>query len=111
MDYGKFLYQEQKKEKKAKQKAHVSETKEIQVGLGTSQHDLEMKAEKADEWLKEGNRVKMDMRLKGREKYLDRNFIEERMTRLLNLLKEKYKIADGPKKGPRGITTFIEKAV
>jgi hypothetical protein len=46
--------------------------------------------------------------LRGRAKYLDKNFINERMKRLLNLLTENYKIADGPKQGPRGLTVIIE---
>jgi len=46
MDYGKFLYQENRKAREAKKKAHGTETKAIQIGTGTSQHDLELKAKK-----------------------------------------------------------------
>lgn len=108
MDLGKYLYQQQKKQKEAAKKAHEVEIKGIQVGLGTSLHDLEMRAKKTEEFLKEGNRVKIDLILKGREKYLDKNFINERLQRMLNLICEKYKIADGPKKTPRGLTVILE---
>ena len=57
MDYGKFQYGENKKLKLAKAKSHVIETKNIQVKVGTGEHDLELKAKKASEWLKEKNRV------------------------------------------------------
>lgn len=109
MDLGKYLYQQQKKEKEAAKKAHEVEIKIIQFSLGISLHDLEMRAKQAEEFLREGNRVKIDLVLKGRSKYLDKNFINERFHRLLNLISEKHKIADGPKKVPKGLTAIIEK--
>ncbi len=110
MDYGKFLYQEQKKANEAKKKAHETETKAVQIGIGTSQHDLELKAKKASDFLKEGHRIKVSLILKGRAKYMDRGFIQERVDRILQLITEDYKITDGPKKGPRGIHLIIEKS-
>jgi translation initiation factor IF-3 len=109
MDYGKFIYQQEKKFRESSQKSNKTETKEIQIGIGTSQHDLGMKAKKTDEFLKEGNRAKIDLRLRGREKGLNREFIKERLDRFLGVLNEKYKIADGPKIGPRGLSVIIEK--
>lgn len=108
MDYGKFQYQEQKKQKDAGKKIRTTETKSIRIGLGTSQHDLELKAKKISEFLKEKSKVKVDMTLKGRAKYIDKNFINERLTRVLNLITEDYKVNDSPKKGPRGISIVIE---
>ena len=109
MDLGKYIYQEEKKEKESSKKAHRVETKSIQISIGISQHDLEMRAKKAAEYLKEGNRVKVDLILRGREKYLDNNFKRERLDRLLHLIGENYKIADGPKQAPRGLTVVVEK--
>ena len=109
MDYGKFVYQQEKKSRESAQKSNKTETKEIQIGIGTSPHDLEMKAKKTDKFLKEGNRAKIDLRLRGREKGLNREFIKERLDRFLGFLNEKYKIADGPKIGPRGLSVIIEK--
>ncbi len=110
MDYGKFLYQENRKARETRKKAHETETKAIQIGTGTSQHDLELKAKKASKFLKEGNRIKVSLILKGRAKYMDRGFIDERINRVLKLITEDYKIADGPKKGPRGIHLIIERS-
>jgi len=109
MDYGKFLYDQKKKAKEAKSKSHKTETKNVQVKIGTGEHDLELKAKRASEWLKDGHRVKFDLYLRGRAKYLDKKFLEERMNRMLKLLTEDYKIADGPKKSPKGMTAILEK--
>ncbi len=109
MDYGKFQYSENKKLKVAKAKAHVIETKNIQVKVGTGDHDLALKAKKASEWLKKGNRVKIDLFLPGRTKYMDIKFLKERMERVLKLVTEEYKIAEEPKKSPKGLSAIIEK--
>jgi translation initiation factor IF-3 len=109
MDYGKYQYIESKKQKAAKAKTKVSETKQVQVKVGTGEHDLELKAKKASEWLKEGHRVKIDLFLVGRAKYMDFNFLKERLDRILHLVTEEYKIAETPKKGPKGISTTIER--
>ncbi len=109
MDYGKYLYQEQKKAQAAGKKTQTSETKSIQLGISTSEHDLKMKAKKADSFLKNGHRIKIEITLRGRAKYLDPNFIKERMGRLLQFITEKYRIADGHKKSPRGLAMIIER--
>ncbi|MDE1874552.1 MAG: translation initiation factor IF-3 [Patescibacteria group bacterium] len=109
-DYGKFSYEESKKQKAAKAKAHVIEIKTLQVKIGTGEHDLGLKAKKASEWLKEGQRIKIDLFLPGRSKYLDPKFLEERLTRILNLITENYKIAEKPTRSPKGLTTIIERA-
>ncbi len=110
MDYGKFQYAENKKLKVAKTKAHTVEIKNIQVKVGTGDHDLELKAKKASEWLKEGNRIKIDLFLPGRTKYMDIKFLKERMERLLKLITEDFKVADEAKKSPKGLSIVIEKA-
>lgn len=110
MDYGKFQYAENKKLKAAKTKAHTVEIKNIQVKVGTGDNDLMLKAKKASEWLKEGNRIKVDLFLPGRTKYMDIKFLKERMDRVLQLITEKYKIADEAKKSPKGLSIIIERA-
>lgn len=109
-DFGKFQYEENKREKATKAKAHVIELKTLQVKIGTGEHDLELKAKKASEWLKEGQRIKIDLFLPGRSKYMDPKFLEERLARILVLLTEKYKVAEKPTKSPKGLTTIIERA-
>lgn len=109
MDYGKFQYAENKKQKVAKAKAHTVEVKNIQVKVGTGDHDLELKAKKASEWLKEGNRIKIDLFLPGRTKYMDINFLKERMARVLKLITEEFRVTEEAKKSLKGLSIVIEK--
>ena len=106
---GKYLYEENKKAKGAK-KSHSSEVKNVQVKIGTGDHDLALKAKKASEWLAEGHRVKLDLFLPGRAKYLDEKFLKERMQRLLKLVSVDYKVATPATKSPKGMTIIVERA-
>ena len=108
-DFGKFLYEGNKKSKQSK-KSHSAEVKTVQVKLGTGDHDLALKAKKASEWLTDGNRVRVDLFLPGRAKYMDQKFLAERIERMLKFISVDYKIADPAKKSPKGLTIVIEKA-
>ena len=109
MDYGKFQYAEKKKLKDSKSKIQNIELKSIQVKIGTDEHDLVLKAGKASEWLKEGHRVRLNLFLSGRAKYLKQDFLKERMDRMLKLITEEYKIAEPVQKSPKGMSTVIER--
>ena len=108
-DYGKFKYEQKKKDKEVKSKAHVTETKEAQVKIGTSTNDMNIKAQKIGAWLREGHRVKIDLFLWGRYKYMEFNFLKERLERFLAIIPESYKIADEIKKSPKGLSVAIER--
>jgi translation initiation factor IF-3 len=107
-DYGKFKYEQKKKDKEVKSKAHVIETKEAQVKIGTSQNDMNIKASKIGVWLREGHRVKIDLFLWGRYKYMEFEFLKERLERFLAIIPESYKIADEIRKSPKGLSVVIE---
>lgn len=109
MDYGKFQYEQKKKQREIKAKSHVTETKNVQVKIGTGEHDLALKAERVIGWLKEGHRVKIDLFLWGRYKYMEFNFLKERLERFLLLVTESHKIADEIKKSPKGLSVIIER--
>jgi translation initiation factor IF-3 len=109
-DFGKFQYDYNKKQKAAKAHAHETEIKTVQVKIGTGDHDLELKAKKVSEWLASGDRVKVDLFLPGRTKYMDQNFLKERMGRLLKLITEEYKLAEPIAKSPKGLSTVVERA-
>ena len=110
VDYGKFLYSENKKQKIIKSKPRPVEVKSLQIKVGTSDHDLNLKAKKASEWLKEGHRVKINLFLPGRTKYMNETFLKERMERIFKLIPEDFKIAEEPKKSLKGLTSVIEHA-
>ncbi|OHA89067.1 MAG: translation initiation factor IF-3 [Candidatus Zambryskibacteria bacterium RIFCSPHIGHO2_01_FULL_43_27] len=109
MDFGKYQYAENKKQKASKAKAHTAEVKTLQIKIGTGEHDLSLKAKKAGEWLREGHRVRLDLFLPGRAKYLNEAFLKERVARFLKLVPEDYIMADTPKKSPKGMTAIIER--
>lgn len=108
MDYGKYQYEQKKKAKEAKAKAHVTETKSAQVKIGTGDHDMQLKAKRIAGWLRENHRVKVDLFLWGRYKYMEQSFLKERLERFMKLIPENYKIADPIKKSPKGLTVVIE---
>ncbi len=103
---GKYFYEQEKKEKLAKKKRKEVEIKSIRIGIGTGTHDLELKAKQADKFLKEGNKVKIDLALRGREKYLKRDFLEERIKRLLSLISTQF-LEDTIQKNPKGFNVVI----
>lgn len=107
-DYGKFKYEQKKKDKEIKSKVRVSETKETQVKIGTSERDMQIKASKSAVWLREGHRVKIDLFLWGRYKYMEFNFLKERLERFLAIIPESYKVADDIRKSPKGLSIVIE---
>lgn len=109
MDYGKYRYETGRKAREVKAKSHSTETKSVQVKIGTGDHDQQLKARRAAEWLEEGHRVKVDLFLWGRYKYMEPEFLKERLERFLKIIPVEYKIADPMKKSPKGWTTTLER--
>lgn len=108
-DYGKYAYEQAKKAKKMKAGAHATETKSVQVKIATGEHDLEMKARRASEWLGEGHRIKVELFLSGRAKGMADDFLKERMNRFLNLITTQYKVSEPYKRGPKGPIITLER--
>ena len=67
MDYGKYRFEQAKREKEAKKNQRVIEIKEVRLSLNIDTHDFETKANQAIKFLKSGNRVKVSIRFRGRE--------------------------------------------
>ncbi len=109
MDFGKFRYDTGQKESEMRSKSHVTETKSVQVKIGTGENDQLLKASRAADWLEEGHRVKVDLFLWGRYKYMEPAFLKERLERFLKIIPTEYKIADEMKKSPKGYTTTLER--
>jgi translation initiation factor IF-3 len=109
MDFGKYRYETGRKAREVKAKSHITETKSVQVKIGTGDHDQQLKAKKTAEWLAEGHRVKVDLFLWGRYKYMEAEFLKERLERFLKIIPIEYKIADPMKKSPKGWTTTLER--
>lgn len=109
-DYGRFLYDQKKKLKEIKAKTVTSEVKNIQVKIGTGEGDMSLKAKKASEWMQEGHRVKIELFLRGRSKGMDKNFLRDRLHRVLALLTVPYKLVEDAKDSPKGIAILVERA-
>jgi translation initiation factor IF-3 len=77
--------------------------------VGTGEGDLTIKAKQASAWIKEGHRVKIELKLRGRSNAIDQNFLKERLQRVLILITEEYKVAEDIKKIPNGMIMVIEK--
>ena len=67
MDYGKFKYEQEKKAQQARKSQKQVEVKEIQLRPKTADHHLDFKVRRARGWLKEGKKVKVRLRFRGRE--------------------------------------------
>lgn len=109
MDYGQYRYEKKRKASEVKAKSHVTETKSAQVKIGTGEHDQQLKAKRIAEWLNEGHRVKVDLFLWGRYKYMEPAFLKERLERFLKIIPADYKIADEIKKSPKGFSCTLER--
>ena len=109
MDYGKFLYQQKKKERKIR-KAQGGEMKNVRLSFGISKHDIEIRAKTAEKFLKEGDKVRIELVLRGREKALA-DFAKQKIEQFLEILKKTVpiKIERELKKEARGLTMIISK--
>ena len=67
MDYGKYRFEQAKREKEAKKNQKTFEIKEIRLGLSIDTHDFETKGNHAIRFLKDGDKVKVSIRFRGRE--------------------------------------------
>lgn len=67
MDYGKFRFEQSKKEKEAKKNQHIVEVKEIRMSPGIGENDFNVKLKNAQKFIHDGDRVKVSVRFRGRE--------------------------------------------
>lgn len=105
-DYGKYRYMEEKKERKQQVHQKKSETKGIRIGLTTSHHDLEIRTNQIDKFFKEGHKVRVEMKLRGREKaHMD--LAKERLELFLGMIPGGIKKEEDVKKSPFGLTITI----
>jgi len=106
MDYGKFQYQQSKQESASKSKQKKVETKGVRLGVRTDDHDLEFKKNQVEKFLKKGDKIKIDIVLRGREKAHH----ELARTNLINFLKSisgDYKVEQDIKRFPGGFNVII----
>jgi translation initiation factor IF-3 len=109
MDYGKYLYREAKEDRKQRAKQKKDVLKIIRLRLNIGLNDMKIKAEKADEFLKEDMRVQVELVLKGRAKY-QKTFADlgkQKIEEFLKLIATPYKIVAELKKQFQGWSIVI----
>ena len=109
-DYGKYLYQQEKKAKETRRQ-EGGELKEIRLTYTISDHDLETRANQAEKFLKKGNRVRITLRLRGRQNALE-GYAREKMEKFMSTLEAQVPVKKERelKKEPRGLSIIVAKA-
>ena len=106
LDYGKYRYEQQKKEKNAKKNQHVTEIKEIRLSASIEDHDIEVKAKNAIKFLQDGDKVKVSLRFRGRERdYTQLGF--DAMERFAAMVADYGVIEKEPKMEGRRMNMFL----
>ena len=108
-DYGKYLYQEEKKERHM-HKNKGGELKAIRLTYNISEHDMETRSKLAEKFLKKGDKVRIDLPLRGREKAMG-NFAREKLIKFIEILNKSFEVKTEKeiRREPRGFTTIISK--
>lgn len=107
MDFGKWLYEKEKSEKK-KVKGAKTEVKIMRVGLTTDSHDLEVKAKKIDEFIKKGDKVQIELRLRGRQIAM-KDLGRQKIRKFLEFIKEPIEPESDIKIQGRNLSIIIKK--
>lgn len=109
MDYGKFRYEQQKRDKEARKKQHTIEMKEIRFRPHTDTHDFNFKTKHAKSFLEHGHKVRAYVQFRGRDIiYKDHGM--EILARFIQELAELAKIDQEPKMEGRRMTTILSPA-
>lgn len=106
MDYGKFRFEQTKKEKEARRNQHIVEIKEIRMSPGIDTHDFDVKQRNAHKFLSEGNKVKASVRFKGRS-IAHSSLGEQLLIRFSEGLADIANVEKAPKLEGRNMSTFL----
>lgn len=108
MEFGKFRYQQEKGEREHGKKQKDVEIKGIRIGFTTGRHDLERYAMKIAEFLGRGDKIRIEMRLRGREK-AHRDMALQKFNEFLDIIPTEFTLEMPPKRFPQGISAIIGK--
>lgn len=110
MDFGKYQYQKAKEAQQQKAGQKKTEIKGIRLGLRTDEHDLEVRRKQAEKFLSAGNKVRLEIRLKGREK-THQPLAKEILNNFIQSISVPNKIEQEIKKFPGGLNVIITPAL
>lgn len=107
LDYGKFKYEQTRREKENKKNQKTVNIKEIRTSVRVQDHDLQVKAKNAIKFLKAGDRVKVSVRFRGREMaYMDKG--KELLLKFASMVEEVGMIEKQPKIEGRNYVMFLQ---
>lgn len=109
MDFGKFKYEQQKRESEARKKQKIIEIKEIKFRPNTDTHDYDVKMRSIRKFLEEGDKVKVTLRFRGRE-MAHQELGRELLHRVADDLAEEAKVENMPKMEGRQMIMMIAPA-
>ncbi len=108
MSFDKFRYQEEKKLKKQRAQQKTQELKQVRISGRAARHDLEIKARKVNEFLKEGCVVEIQLTLRGREK-AHKDWAKEKLAGFLKIIMPEHKVIMEPRFWAKGLNMQIVK--
>lgn len=106
MDYGKFRFDSIKKEKEARKAQKIVELKEIQLSMTIDENDLKVKAKHGNRFLEEGNKVKVVLRMRGRQQAFAKNAVEV-VNKFFAMLEENGTIDKVPEIAGRNVILIV----
>ena len=107
MDYGKYMYQKEKRDKDSKtSKSPSQEIKTVRIGFRTGTHDLMVRAGQADKFLHKGHRVRLELTLRGREKSMA-DIGRSKLELFVKTVTEPFALEDPIKRSPIGFGILI----
>ena len=106
MDYGKYRFEQAKKEKEARKNQHITEVKEIRMSPGIDTGDFNVKVRNAQKFLGDGNRVKVTVRFRGRE-MAHTDIGRKLLVQFGEACKEQAKVEKSPKLDGRHMSMFL----
>lgn len=106
LDHGKFQYTASKQLRQAAAAQKRVDTKGVRIGLRTDAHDLAFKKKQSEKFLDKGNKVKIEIILRGREK-AHQDLARESITKFLESIEIPHKVEEPTKRFPGGFNTII----
>ncbi|HPN96551.1 MAG TPA: translation initiation factor IF-3 [Candidatus Moranbacteria bacterium] len=106
MDFGKFQYQKSRQERMSKAKQKKFDIKGIRIGVRTDDHDLNFKKNQAEKFLKKGNKVKVEITMRGREK-AHQDLARLNLQNFIRSISVPHKIEQEVKRYPGGFNVII----
>ena len=106
LDYGKYVYEQKKKEKELKKKQHTNRPKEVKFHVNIDEHDYQTKRKHAVEFLQKGHKLKITLQFRGRE-MSHRELGVELIKRLIEELSEVGQLDTEPKLQGRNYSAMM----